>query len=114
MDFPKRGDIFLINLDPTIGAEINKTRPGIVISNDINNEFAQTVTIIPLSSNVDKVYPFECLIYSEGNELDRLSKAKCNQIRTVDKKRLVKIIGKVSHKDVYNIEKSLKIHLGIK
>lgn len=55
----KRGNVFLASLDPTIGNEINKTRPVIVISNDINNEFSNTVTVIPITSNTIKIYPFE-------------------------------------------------------
>ncbi len=55
----KRGNIYLAALDPTLGSEINKTRPVIIISNDINNELGNTVTIIPLTSSAEKIYPFE-------------------------------------------------------
>lgn len=110
---PIRGEIFLVCLDPTIGSEINKTRPALIISNDINNQVAQTVTVIPITSITGKIYPFETLLSSQESGLSKDSKAKCNQIRTIDKKRLVKSIGKVSTDKLKEIENSLLIHLGI-
>lgn len=111
--FPERGEIHLVCLDPTIGFEINKTRPALIISNDINNQVAQTVTVIPITSNIKKVYPFETLLSSQESGLSKNAKAKCNQIRTVDKKRLVKSIGKVSIAKLKEVEDSLRIHLGM-
>ena len=110
---PERGEIYLVCLDPTIGFEINKTRPALIISNNINNQVAQTVTVIPITSSTEKVYPFEALLSSQESGLHKSSKAKCNQIRTIDKKRLVKFLGKVSKKELKEIEDSLSIHLGI-
>ena len=93
----KRGDIVLVNLDPVIGAEIGKARPAIVISNDLNNKYADTITIIPVTSKkVDKIYPFEVLIEKKYG-LDKNSKAKTNQIRTIDKKRVIKKNRRVRH-----------------
>ena len=111
--YPERGEIYLVCLDPTIGSEINKTRPALIISNDINNQAAQTVTVIPITSSTKKVYPFETLLSSQESGLPKSSKAKCNQIRTIDKKRLVKSLGKVSKKELKEIEDSLSIHLGM-
>ena len=111
--YPERGEIYLVCLDPTIGSEINKTCPAIIISNDINNQAAQTVTVIPITSSTKKVYPFETLLSSQESGLPKSSKAKCNQIRTIDKKRLVKSLGKVSKKELKEIEDSLSIHLGM-
>lgn len=111
--YPERGEIYLVCLDPTIGSEINKTRPALIISNDINNQAAQTVTVIPITSGTKKVYPFETLLSSQEYGLPKSSKAKCNQIRTIDKKRLVKSLGKVSKKELKEIEDSLSIHLGM-
>lgn len=110
--FPERGEIYLVCLDPTIGSEINKTRPALIISNDINNQAAQTVTVIPITSLIGKVYPFETLLSSQESGLPKNSKAKCNQIRTIDKKRLVKCIGRVSREKLKEVEGSLFIHLG--
>lgn len=110
---PERGEIYLVCLDPTIGSEMNKTRPALIISNDINNQAAQTVTVIPITSSTEKIYPFETLLSSQDSGLHSNSKAKCNQIRTIDKKRLVKSIGKVSTKKIKEVEDSLLIHLGM-
>jgi mRNA interferase MazF len=109
--YPERGEIYLVCLDPTIGSEINKTRPALIISNDINNQVAHTVTVIPITSNIEKVYPFETLLSSQESGLPKNSKAKCNQIRTIDKKRLVKSLGKVSIDKLNEVEDSLLIHL---
>ncbi|MBN1901746.1 type II toxin-antitoxin system PemK/MazF family toxin [Candidatus Sumerlaeota bacterium] len=111
--FPQRGEIYQVCLDPAIGAEINKTRPALIISNNINNQVAQTVTVIPITSNIEKVSPFETLLSSHESGLPQDSKAKCNQIRTIDKKRLVKSLGGISKEKLKEIEDSLRIHLGM-
>lgn len=112
--YPKRGEIYLVNLDPTVGAEINKTRPALIISNDINNQFSDTVTVIPITSYVEKVYPFEVLLPAVENGLSRNSKAKCNQIRTIDKQRLIKPLGKLRSEIMEEVEEATKIHLKMK
>lgn len=112
--FPKRGEIYLVLLDPKVGAETGKTRPALVISNDINNEHADTVTILPITSNVTKVYPFEVLLPKGTAELPKDSKIKCEQIRTIDKSRLIKRIGQIDKTLLKEVEKAVLIHLGIK
>jgi mRNA interferase MazF len=111
--FPKRGEIFLVCLDPTVGSEINKTRPALLISNDINNQFAETVTVLPITSRIRKIYPFEVILLPGESGLSQKSKVKCNQIRTIDKKRLVKSLGEVSLEKISEIEDALRIHLDI-
>ena len=113
MEIPFRSQIWLINLDPTIGAEIKKIRPGIIISNDYNNEFSDTVTIIPVTDIGHKVYPFEVLLASSTKGLTKESKAKCQQIRTVDKRRLLKMLGSIEESRLKEIEKAILLHLGI-
>jgi mRNA interferase MazF len=110
-DFPKRGEIYLVCLDPTIGSEINKTRPALIVSNDINNQFAETVTTIPITSSTGKIYPFEAYLSARESGLPKRSKVKCNQIRTIDKKRLIKAFGNVSAEKMLEIENALRIHL---
>lgn len=110
----KRGDIYWVKLDPTEGSEIGKTRPAVVISNDINNELADTVTILPITSKVEKVYPFEVFIPKGTTNLADASKAKANQIRTVDKKRVKSLIGKIPLTILKEIEKAVKVHLDFK
>jgi mRNA interferase MazF len=109
--YPKRGEIYLVSLDPTLGAEISKTRPALIISNDINNQFSDTVTVIPITSYVEKTYPFEVLLPAGENGLSKNSKAKCNQIRTIDKQRLVRSLGKLRPEIIEAVEEATKIHL---
>jgi mRNA interferase MazF len=109
MEYPKRGDIYLVNFDPTIGHEVKKSRPAVIITNDINNEYSPVLTVIPLSSNTTRVYPFEVVIPA-GNGLDNESKIMVNQIRTVDKKRLIKKLSKVSREVIKKIEAAIRIH----
>lgn len=111
--YPRRGEIWLVNLNPTIGSEIRKTRPALIISNDINNEYAGTITVLPISDRGNKVYPFEVAVSSESAALTKPSKIKCQQIRTIDKSRLAKFLGDID-KDLFpQIEEALKIHLGM-
>lgn len=110
----KRGEIYLAALDPVVGREISKTRPVVVVSNDINNEFSGTVTILPITSkNVSKIYPFEVFLTQGSGNLPKDSKVKADQIRTLDKIRLVKQIGKLEQKKIGEIEKAVEIHLGL-
>ena len=108
----RRGEIYLAALDPVVGKEISKTRPVVVISNDKNNEFSATVTILPLTSkNLQKIYPFEVFLSEGMADLPRDSRVKADQIRTLDKSRLISLIGKLEEEQVTQIEKAIKIHL---
>jgi len=84
----KRGEIYFANLDPTVSSEIKKKRPVLIISNNANNKAATTITVIPLTSNVAKVYPFEVLLEKQVSGLTKASKAQCHQIRTISKLRI--------------------------
>lgn len=108
-----RGDIYIANLDPVVGAETAKTRPVLIISNDLNNTYSQTVTVLPISSTVGKIYPFEVLLLKSISGLNLDSKVKANQIRTIDKQRLIKRISILPLDVLLDIEKALLIHLGI-
>ena len=108
----KRGGLYLAALDPTIGHEISKTRPVLVISNDKNNSFSGTVTVLPITSkSIEKVYPFEVGVQKGKGNLPKDSKIKSDQIRTLDKKRLIKTIGMLSDEDMILVGKAVKIHL---
>ncbi len=111
MSFPKRGEIWFVSLEPVIGHEIGKKRPAIVISNDKNNLYADTITVIPITSKTERIYPFEVLLPKKEVGLPKDSKAKCNQIRTIDKKRLINLVGSLSPERVKEVEKALLIHL---
>lgn len=97
-----------------MGSEIQKTRPALIISNDINNLHAKTITILPLTSNIKKVYPFE--VFLRAGTVGELTpaKVKTDQIRTVDKSRLGRLIGIASDEVIAEIESALRLHLGFK
>jgi len=110
----KRGEIYLAALDPTLGREISKTRPVVVVSNDKNNAFSGTVTVLPISSqNVDKIYPFETLLPKGTGNLPKNSKVKADQIRTIDRARIVKHIGALGSIEMKDIEKTIRLHLDL-
>ena len=97
----RRGDICLVDLDPVRGSEANKRRPAVVVSNDGANAVAVrrgrgVVTVAPLTSNVDRVRPFQVLLAAESSGLDRASKVQAEQIRSVDVARLSRPVGRVS------------------
>lgn len=110
----RRGRIYIAVLDPTVGNEISKTRPVLVVSNDQNNEFSGTVTVLSLTSkNIDKIYPFEVLLPKGTGKPPKTSKVKADQVRTLDKSRLVKLIGPISGPRMAEVEEALKVHLGL-
>jgi mRNA interferase MazF len=108
----KRGDVWLVNFDPTIGAEVQKKRPALVVSNNLNNEFAPVVTVLPFSSNVSRVYPFEVFI-PEKVGIKKASKAMANQIRTVSKERILHKLGSLPAKLIVAVEEAILLHLDI-
>ncbi|MBI5219895.1 MAG: type II toxin-antitoxin system PemK/MazF family toxin [Bacteroidia bacterium] len=111
----KQGDIFLVALDPTIGAEMSKTRPGVIVSNDYANRGAKRVSVAPITSaNITKVYPFEVLMpVTPETGLNFDSKAVCDQVRSIDKQRLLKKLGSVSQDTMEKIKAALRIHFAL-
>ncbi len=106
----KRGDMFLVNFDPTLGAEAKKTRPGVVVSNDISNAHSPIVSISPITSNVRKVYSFEVKVPQNAGGLDKPSKIMVNQTRAVDKVRLMKRFGRLEPEIMDKIDAALRLH----
>ena len=110
----KRGELYLAGLDPVIGKEISKTRPVLILSNNKSNEFSGTVTILPITSkNIDKTYPFEVFLKKGSGNLPKNSKIKADQIRTVDKSRMIKRIGVLEEENIKEVEQAIKIHLDL-
>jgi len=112
-DFPRRGSVWLVMLEPVVGSETGLTRPAIIISNDINNEYSDTVTVVPVTSKTGRIYPFEVMLPKGFGGLEKVSRVKANQIRTIDKKRLVRFLGELPKDSVSRIEHAIKIHLGL-
>ncbi len=107
--FPKRGEIYWINLEPTVGAETKKIRPCLIISSDIGNEYSPLVMIAPITSKVCKVYPFEVQVKVRN----KMAKVMLNQARALDKSRLGKKIDVIDAEHIKQVEKAIKIVFGI-
>jgi mRNA interferase MazF len=110
----KRGEIYYANLSPTVGSEIDKRRPVLVVSNDANNRAANTVTILPITSNVTRVYPFEVLLNPENSGLPKPSKVQAQQVRTISKQRITSdAVGSLIEEIMQLVNAALKLHLNI-
>lgn len=105
----RRGEIWWINFDPAIGSEIKKTRPAVIVSNNISNKYSNRCQVIPATSAVHKLYPPECFVKIEG----RKSKVMADQIMTVSEKRLVQLIGSVTAHEISEIDRIIKLQLGL-
>ena len=110
----KRGEIYYAKLDPTLGSEIAKRRPVLIVSNDRSNRASDTVTIIPITSNIEHVYPFEVFLAAGDSGLPKPSKAQAQQIRTISKQRLgTQPCGRIGTSLMAQIGKAICLHLGI-
>lgn len=111
----RRGEIHLCSFDPTVGHEIRKTRPALVIQNDVGNRYSPLTIVAAITSSVSPVpYPVEVVIDpTAGNGLDVLSSIRLDQIRTVDRRRLVRRLGVVDSATIAKVDEALKISLGL-
>jgi mRNA interferase MazF len=105
----QRGDVWLVNLDPAIGTEVQKTRPAVIVSNDFANRNSGRVTVVPVTSAVSKVFPVESLVEIQG----RTGKTMCDQIRAVDKSRLIKLMAVLSPRETAELEHALAVALAL-
>ena len=114
MKFPRRGEIYRVSLDPTIGTEIAKTRPALIISNDIGNQFSERVVVAPITSqNTEKIYPFEVLLPAGEGGLTQASKALLDQIRSIDKQRLKKRLGTIGSERMAAVDQAIRLSLAV-
>lgn len=110
----KRGEIYFASLSPAVGSEIDKRRPVLIVSNNINNSAASTVTIVPLTSNIHRVYPFEVLLQPKDSSLPKASKVQAQQIKTISKQRINQnVIGSLSETLMQSFDAALKLHLNL-
>ena len=110
---PKRGEIWLVNFDPTIGSEINKTRPALIIQNNIANTYSPVTIVAAITSanTGDKIYPTEVFIEANRSGLQNDSIILLNQIRTIDKARLVKRLGTIPTNYLAKVSTAIEISL---
>ena len=111
----RRGEIYWVQLDPTVGAEIKKTRPALVVSNNQSNKFSDLVCVLPITSKLKTVHPFEVLVPAGEGGLKTQGKIKANQIRTVDKRRILgEPLGPPLTSGLLSqVSRAVKIHLDI-
>ncbi|MBS3154904.1 type II toxin-antitoxin system PemK/MazF family toxin [Candidatus Woesearchaeota archaeon] len=110
----KRGDVVLVNLEPVIGSEQGKIRPAVVIQNNIGNEYSPTTIIAPITSkSFSKEFPTNVELFSKDSGLDNDSTVLLNQIRTIDKVRIIKKMHSLSKEIMDRIDFTIKISLGL-
>jgi mRNA interferase MazF len=109
----RRGDVVLARLDPTLGAEIRKTRPVIVVSHDSLNEFAALAVVVPLTKNTARVSPSHAIIPKGAAGLAFPSKAVTEQIRAIDKRRLLRRLGRLTPDHLARVERAMKNTLAL-
>jgi mRNA interferase MazF len=114
----RRGEIWQVDLDPVRGAEANKHRPAVIVSNDAANRTAEqlgrgVVTVVPVSSNLRRVYPFQVLLPASETGLRVDSKALAEQVRSVDAQRLAKHVATVPLDVMAALDDALRLHLSL-
>ena len=106
---PRRGDVSWVDLDPVVGAEIRKTRPAVVVSNDSCNRYGTRVVVLPVTSNVDSLHPGEALVELKG----RQGRALGDQIRSIDKRRLKSRLATLTVEEMARVDEALAVTLGL-
>lgn len=114
----RRGEVRLVDLDPTLGSEASKRRPAVIVSNDGANMTAErlgrgVVTVVPVTSNVERVYPFQVLLDATTTGLARDSKAQAEQVRAVAVERVGVRVGVLTADLVAALDAALRLHLAL-
>ncbi len=105
----RRGAVWLINFDPSVGGEIQKTRPAVIVSNDAANQALNRIQVVPISSSIQKLYPAEAYVMVNG----RRRKVMADQITTASVKRLMRPYADLSNDDMAAVETAIRIQLGL-
>jgi mRNA interferase MazF len=114
----RRGEVRMVDLDPALGAEANKLRPAVIVSNDAANSTAArlgrgVVTVVPVTSSVERVYPFQVLLPAGAGGLSRDSKAQAEQVRSIDAERVGKQLGLLPDDLMAPLDEALRLHLAL-
>lgn len=107
----KRGDVVLVDFEPAMGGEADKIRPAVVVTNDLANAHGSSVVVVPLTSNIERVYPFQLLLPRQETGLDRDSKAQVELMRSVSRRRLGMRIGFLPPTLITALDQRLRLHL---
>lgn len=111
---PRRGDIYLVNFDPTVGAEIQKTRPALIIQNDIANRYSPITIVAAITSKfAAPPYPTEVILEPKETGLRQTSVALLNQVRSIDRSRLIKRIGHASAATMQRVDRAIQTSFGL-
>lgn len=106
---PLRGEVWWVAFDPSVGGEIRKTRPAVIVSNNVANGALNRIQVVPLTSNVDRLYPAEAYVTLNGEQ----RKAMADQLSTISKLRLRESMGRLSREDLAAINRAICLQLGL-
>ncbi|HLC73057.1 MAG TPA: type II toxin-antitoxin system PemK/MazF family toxin [Candidatus Nanoarchaeia archaeon] len=109
-----RGDVVLANLEPVVGSEQGSIRPVLIIQNDTSNEYSPTTIIAPVTSRIyTKEFPTNVFVLKKDSKLDKDSTILLNQIRTIDKSRIIKKLTKLDNTIMSKVDMAIKVSLGL-